>query len=57
MAMCDQWWVDQDGMKDLEASRYLWLPVKLDPETGKVRMVYMEKWNPLHKDNKDEDEE
>ena len=45
MALCDQWWIpDRSG---INKSRYLFLPLYLDPETGKVKMRYVEKWNPL----------
>jgi hypothetical protein len=46
MAMCDQWWIPDKT--DLNKSRYLWLPVYVDPETGTFRMKYREKWNPFH---------
>jgi beta-xylosidase len=45
MALCDQWWIPDK--KDINKSRYLFLPVHLDPETGKVKMEYRDKWNPL----------
>ncbi len=47
MALCDQWWIPDRS--DLNKSRYLLLPLNLDPTTGKVRMEYVEKWNPLSK--------
>jgi arylsulfatase A-like enzyme len=47
MALCDQWWSGQNPRSDLEASRYLWLPIMFDPETGNAKMEYSEKWNPL----------
>jgi hypothetical protein len=61
MALCDQWapihgpdcknckassFAGKHDMP-LDISRYLWLPVELDPKTGQARMVYTEKWNPL----------
>lgn len=45
MALCDQWWIPDKA--DINQSRYLFLPLLLDPETGKVKMEYREKWNPL----------
>lgn len=47
MAMCDQWWTPDKT--DLNKSRYLWLPVDLNPKTGAVKMKYHEKWNPFSK--------
>lgn len=47
MALCDQWWIPDKS--DINKSRYLFLPVYLDPATGKVNMEYREKWNPLGK--------
>lgn len=49
MAMCDQWWAGQRGREALGASRYLWLPVALNPATGEAKLVYREQWNPLVK--------
>jgi hypothetical protein len=34
MALCDQWWISDKN--DINKSRYLFLPLLLDPETGKV---------------------
>ncbi|HIG27345.1 MAG TPA: hypothetical protein EYQ50_05925 [Verrucomicrobiales bacterium] len=45
MALCDQWWIPDK--KDINKSRYLFLPLHFDPKTGKVKMEYREKWNPL----------
>jgi len=47
MALCDQWWAGQKGNRDLEASRYVWLPVSFDPATGEAKLEYKDKWNPL----------
>ena len=44
MALCDQWWIPDKS--DINASRYLFLPLCLDDKTGKVKMEYREKWNP-----------
>jgi hypothetical protein len=45
MAHCDQWWIPNKA--DLDKSRYLFLPLFLDSKTGKVKMEYREKWQPL----------
>lgn len=45
IAMCDQWW--NPDKTDLNKSRYLWLPVDVDPETGTARMKYRKEWNPF----------
>ncbi len=47
MAMCDQWWIPDK--KDLNKSRYLWLPVYVNPQTGAAKMTFHEKWNPFSK--------
>ena len=47
MALCDQWWIPDRS--DINKSRYLFLPLSLDPATGKAKMEYVEKWNPLSK--------
>jgi len=46
-AMCDSWW-NPDG-KDLNKSRYLWLPVTLDPTTNTAGMLYREQWKPFER--------
>ena len=48
MALCDQWWAGQNGRRNLDASRYLWLPVSFNPETGEAKLEYKEQWNPLN---------
>ena len=45
MALCDQWWTPDKN--DINKSRYLFLPLYLDPKTDKVKMEYREEWNPL----------
>ncbi|MBT3274212.1 MAG: family 43 glycosylhydrolase [Spirochaetales bacterium] len=45
MALCDQWWIPEKT--DINKSRYLFLPLYLDPKTGVVKMKYLDKWNPL----------
>lgn len=45
MALCDQWWTPDKN--DIDKSRYLFLPLRLDEKTGTVKMEYLEKWNPL----------
>ncbi len=52
MAICDQWWANQDGQVDIEQSRYLMIPVVFDPITEEVKMVFKEKWNPFEKEKK-----
>jgi hypothetical protein len=47
-AMCDSWW--NPDCKDLNKSRYLWLPVIFEPAAGAARMVYKEQWKPFGKD-------
>ena len=47
MALCDQWWIPDKS--DINKSRYLFLPLYLGPASGKVRMEYVEKWNPLQR--------
>lgn len=46
LALCDQWWVPD--RTDIDKSRYLFLPLRYDSNTGKIRMEYLEKWNPIH---------
>ena len=50
MAMCDQWWVPDK--KDLNKSRYLWIPVDFDPARGIARMEYRAVWTPLRSSGK-----
>ena len=47
IAMCDQWWIPDKT--DLNKSRYLWLPVYVNPHTGVAKMTFHEKWNPFSK--------
>ena len=49
IALCDQWWMGPAGRNDLEQSRYLWLPVSLDPHTGQAQMIYHRQWDPFAK--------
>ncbi len=46
MALCDQWWIPDKN--DINKSRYLFLPLHFAPKTGKAKMKYYEKWNPLN---------
>ena len=48
MALCDQWW--NPDRADIDKSRYLFLPMYLNEETGQVKMEYRDKWNPLETD-------
>jgi hypothetical protein len=45
MALCDQWWTPDKN--DINKSHYLFLPLYLDPNTGKMKMEYRGKWKPL----------
>jgi len=45
LALCDQWWIPDRA--NIEKSRYLFLPLRYDSNTGKAKMEYFEKWNPL----------
>ena len=45
MALSDQWWTPDKN--DINKSHYLFLPLYLDPNTGKVKMEYRGKWKPL----------
>ena len=45
MALCDQWWTP--NKKDINQSRYLFLPIHMDDKTGEPKMTFKEKWNPL----------
>ena len=45
MALCDQWWIPDKN--DINKSRFLFLPLHFDPKTGKLKMEYREKWQPL----------
>jgi beta-xylosidase len=45
MALCDQWWVPDRA--DIDKSRYLFIALRYTPSTGKAKMEYLEKWNPL----------
>jgi hypothetical protein len=56
MAMFDPWWITQDehhanppvpGSTDLNASRYVWLPVEFDPATETAKVSFHKKWNPF----------
>jgi hypothetical protein len=47
MALCDQWWIPDKT--DINKSRYLFLPVYFDSQTGTAKMKYYEKWNPFSK--------
>jgi len=47
VALCDQWWIPDKS--DINKSRYFFLPVHLDPETGEAKMVFHEKLHPFRK--------
>ena len=38
VALCDQWWIPDK--QDINKSRYLLLPVELDPKTSTARMIF-----------------
>ena len=45
VALCDQWWIPDK--QDINKSRYLLLPVELDPKTSTARMIFRKEWSPL----------
>lgn len=45
MALCDQWWIPNKA--DINQSRYLFLPIHMDEKTGKPKITFLKKWNPL----------
>jgi len=47
VALCDQWWAGAAGRNDLEQSRYVWVPVVLDPKTGQAKGNYRWKFDPF----------
>ena len=49
VALFDQWWAGPAGKKDLDQSRYLLLPVELNPATGTATMPYQKEWFPFGK--------
>jgi hypothetical protein len=44
VAMCDRWFFPDRG--DLNKSRYLGLPVEVDPAAQTAQMTFRERWNP-----------
>lgn len=44
LVMFDQWFVPDP--KNIDKSRYLWLPMEFDPKTGKAKIHYLESWDP-----------
>lgn len=44
LVMCDQWWTPD--RTDINRSRYLWLPLTFDPNTGVACLHYREQWDP-----------
>ena len=46
LALCDQWWIPDRA--DIDKSRYLFLPLHYDSKSGKAKIEYLEKWNPLN---------
>ncbi len=44
MVMYDQWFVPDP--KNIDRSRYLWLPMTFDAETEEAKLHYLEEWDP-----------
>ncbi len=44
LVMFDQWFIPDK--KNIDRSRYLWLPMEFDPNTGKAVLHYKEEWDP-----------
>jgi hypothetical protein len=47
IALCDQWWMGPAGRNDLDQSRYLWIPVSLNPSSGEAQMTFNRQWDPF----------
>jgi hypothetical protein len=47
IALCDQWWAGPAGRNDLEQSRYVWVPVVIDPKTRQAKGNFRWKWDPF----------
>jgi hypothetical protein len=47
VALCDQWWAGPAGRNDLDQSRYVWVPVVLDPKTRQAKGNFRWKWDPF----------
>ena len=47
MALCDQWWAGPAGRNDLEQSRYVWVPVVIDPKMRQAKGNFRWKWDPF----------
>ena len=45
LVMCDQWFHPDES--NINRSRYLWLPLDFDAESGQIRFDYKETWNPM----------
>ena len=46
LVMFDQWFVPDP--KNIDRSRYLWLPMTFDPKTRIATLHYMEEWDPMN---------
>ena len=55
MALCDQWWIPDES--DINASRYLFLPLQVDSDIGAVTMKYRETWKPFDQLDNERDKE
>jgi hypothetical protein len=49
VALCDQWWAGPAGRNDLDQSRYVWVPVVLDPKTRQAKGNFRWKWDPFRR--------
>jgi hypothetical protein len=54
IALCDQWWMGPAGRNDLDQSRYLWVPIKLDAANKVAKMNYHAHWDPFAPQSKAE---
>ena len=45
LVMCDQWKYPYPD--NIDRSRYLWLPLRFDPQTGQARLDYRATWDPM----------
>jgi hypothetical protein len=43
--MFDQWLTPD--VNNIDRSRYLWLPMTFDPESGEIKLHYLEQWDPM----------
>jgi hypothetical protein len=50
VALCDQWWAGPAGRSDIDQSRYVWVPVVLNPATKQAKGIFRWKWDPFRAD-------